>query len=83
MKEVVISQQHTLEDYERERRQLNLIFSGIPAAALSVGGEHCFKDDESKVNFLCDQISSKFDSDSIASCTLVQDSENHAQEVTG
>ena len=69
VKKVVISQQRTLEEFEREKRQLNLIFSGVPEATVHVGDEHSFTDDEEKINFLCDLTLSNFDSDSIESCT--------------
>ena len=69
VKDIIVSQQQALEAHEGERRQLNLIFSGVPETDVEVGDEECLEDDEEKISFLCEKIDSEFCSRSIESYT--------------
>lgn len=66
IKEVVVTQQRAIETYEAEKRQANLIFSGVPEEDVSIDGR-CLKSDAEKVNFLCNVISDDFAEKSIES----------------
>ena len=71
IKEVVIKQQRIIEKHEAEKRELNLIFSGVPESDITVDDE-TFENDDEKIKYLCEEVIScwAFDSvwDSITSC---------------
>ena len=68
MKDVIVGQQGQIEKIEAEKRQLNVIVSGIPESNLKVEGEELTSDSE-KMAYLCGKIKDSFDEDDLASCT--------------
>lgn len=69
VKQVVVAQQQTIEAHEAEKRQLNLIFSGVPEADVLISDDQCLSGDAGKVGFLCQEISSDFDGAAVESCS--------------
>lgn len=68
IKEVILRQQEQIERLESDRRQKNLVFSGVPEGPLIVDDDTTLKNDLDKLEFLCEKIVETFDVDDIASC---------------
>ena len=67
VKDVILTQQKTIEKHEKDKRQKNLIFSGVPECNVCVGDTQ-LNDDISKVNYICESISSDHREWDIESC---------------
>ena len=68
IKKVVINQQHVIEQFEAEKRETNLIFSGVPEGDIEIDDD-CLDDDKEKIEYLCNVISPDFLERSIESCS--------------
>ena len=68
LKEVVVRQQEQIEKNENEKRQCNVVVSGIPEADIQVDGQH-LTNDTKKAVFLSKIITDSFTEDDICSCT--------------
>ena len=71
VKQVVLTQQRAIEAHEAEKRQLNLIFSGVPEKDIHFDDDTCLENDSEKAEFLCEEISADFEEHSIESCSRI------------
>ena len=67
IKSIIIDQQNFIEKYEQKKRKMNLIINGIPEKDIAIHDE-ILKDDESKVNYICDEICENFNENHIVEC---------------
>lgn len=68
VKDVIVKQQEYIERIEKEKRECNLIFSGIPEKEVTFHHE-LLSDDTEKVEALGQEIIESFSSSMIASCS--------------
>ena len=68
IKDVILKQQEQIERLESDRRQENLVFSGVPESPLPLNKDDTLNNDTDKLAFLCEKIDENFDVDDIASC---------------
>lgn len=71
LKEIVVQQQKHIEQIEAKAREKYLIFSGVPEVPVKTEDEGDLNDDQEKISFLCDKISSHFTSRSIEKCSRI------------